>query len=91
MSDVTPVRSVVLISIFFLLASCSPDHRDEDVRTCIAMYPPSGQSQGRSEEMHDTIGDQVAECMKSKGYRRDMADARCIDDVDFNKYCYAHR
>ena len=44
-----------------------------------------------NEERHDEIGVEIAECMASKGYRHDnaaMADERCIDDVDYNAFCY---
>jgi hypothetical protein len=43
------------------------------------------------EEVHDAIGEDVAACMKQAGYRHDLADAQCIDDVDFNVHCYTKR
>lgn len=50
----------------------------------------SGSSQ-TAEEIHDEIGGQVADCMKAAGYRHDMSDAQCLDDVDFNSNCYIRR
>jgi len=34
----------------------------------------------------------ITACMEKLGYRHDqgsMANAHCVDDVDYNPYCYA--
>lgn len=44
-----------------------------------------------AEVRHDKIGSEIADCMAKIGYRHDeatMTDERCVDDVDFNAYCY---
>lgn len=43
------------------------------------------------EEMHDAIGEDVVTCMKQAGYKHDLADSECVDDVDFNIHCYTLR
>lgn len=48
----------------------------------------AGQSK---EEVHDVIGSMVGDCMKGLGYRHEMTDEKCVDDVDFNASCYVHR
>ena len=82
-----------------LLSACSKDHRQADMKVCIAdgekraaqgqlNLPPSASSEDR----HDRIGAEVAECMEAKGYRHDdgaMTDERCVNDVDYNSFCYA--
>jgi hypothetical protein len=43
------------------------------------------------EQRHDRLGGQIASCMENLGYHHDnsaMTDERCVDDVDFNPYCY---
>lgn len=82
------------------LSACSRDSRETDVKECIAnsqklapqgQFAPPGESE---EERHDRIGDEVAACMEKLGYRHDqssMAEGRCVDDVDYNSYCYARR
>ena len=76
-----------------LLAGCSPDHRASDIGKCIAKAQqespsPVGLS---SEELHDAVGSIVAECMKDLGYRHELTDEKCTDDVDFNATCYVPR
>ena len=75
------------------LAACSPDHRLADVGKCVAKAQAEApNSAGLSrEELHDAAGAIVAECMKDLGYRHEMTDARCVDDVDFGAYCYVAR
>lgn len=88
------------LAVAVQLSACSPDRREADVKECVAssqslalqgQYVPQGESE---EERHDRIGGEVAACMEKLGYRHDqvsMADQRCVDDVDYNPYCYAHR
>ena len=86
--------SVVLMG---LLGACSHDSRGADLKQCSAtMGRQSSQTQaanpGETEEQrHDKLGNQIAACMENLGYRHDnntMTDERCVDDVDFNPYCY---
>ena len=81
------------------LAGCSRDNRNADIKLCTAegekKVPNSEllylRTPASEEERHDDIGSGIAECMASKGYHHDngaMADERCIDDVDYNPYCY---
>jgi len=85
---------VVVASVLVLFcAACSPDEKDATLKQCVETStrenpPQQGQS---AEEVHDAIGSDVADCMKAAGYRHDEADGKCIDDVDFNRYCYVHR
>jgi len=82
-----------------LLSACSGDRREVDTKRCVAQAQQNaGQaapSQSESaEERRDRIGDQVASCMEELGYRHDasaMANERCVDDVDYNPYCYRRR
>jgi hypothetical protein len=81
------------ISAALLLAACSPDHRQADIGKCIAQSEaalPQGAGVN-NEEAHDEVGAMVIDCMKAMGYRHDMADGRCVDDVDFGPYCYVQR
>jgi hypothetical protein len=92
-----------VLAVCGLLAACSRDNRQADIKMCIAtaqhdasQEQPGGQAQsGESdEERHDRIGGLVTTCMEQAGYRHDqisMADERCVDDVDYNPYCYARR
>jgi hypothetical protein len=83
-----------------ILASCSQDSRAADINGCIAEAEQEA-SQGtlndqpgaadNAEERHDKIGVAVSDCMAKAGYRhanKDMIDERCVDDVDFNPFCY---
>jgi hypothetical protein len=86
------------VLVALILLGCSRDHRETDTRQCIAQAegaalpgPPPGES---DEERHDRIGAEVAVCMEQRGYRHDngtMADAQCVDDVDYNAHCYSRR
>ena len=80
------------------LSACSRDNREADIKECIASSRNSAAqlaAPGESEEdRHDRIGGEVAACMEKLGYRHDqisMAGERCVDDVDYNPYCYARR
>ena len=87
-------------AVIVQLSACSRDSRETDAKECIAnsknlasqgQFVPLGESE---EEHHDRIGREVAACMEKLGYRHDqnsMADERCVDDVDYNPYCYARR
>jgi hypothetical protein len=75
-----------------LLAACSPDHSEADLQRCIAQAPSkTGPTSLKGEEAHDAIGAEAADCMKTLGYRHDMASPKCVDDVDFNRFCYVRR
>ena len=76
-----------------MFSACSVDHRQTDIKKCIAkagtgVMRQDGQDE---EEVHDAIGASVAECMKGLGYRYQTTDAKCVDDVDFGAYCYVPR
>jgi len=91
-----PVRAALFLALAACLAACSREEREPDIRACIAQaqHPqpdysiPANES---AEEKHDRIGGLVSACMQQRGYRHDdrsMADSRCVDDVDYNPYCY---
>lgn len=75
------------------LPSCSKDLRPEQLARCVAQSTNDNPATAgaTSEEVHDAIGEDVAACMKQAGYRHDLADPQCIDDVDFNIHCYTER
>jgi hypothetical protein len=98
MASIAQLLALVVLSSF--LAACSQDNRTADIKQCIAKGEVSQkqwdpfQTADTAEERHDHIGGIVAACMNDAGYghaNRDQADARCIDDVDFNPYCYRRR
>ena len=79
-----------LLLVAAVFSSCSADHRQADIKKCIAkagteVIRQDGQS---LEEVHDAIGGYIVDCMEDLGYRHDMADEKCIDDVDFTAVCY---
>lgn len=89
--------TVVLLSPF--LTDCSQDSRAADVKQCIAKAQDEAAHEqlpyllatDSAEVRHDKIGSEIAECMAMVGYHHDsasMVDERCVDDVDFNPYCY---
>lgn len=89
-----------VFAVSMQLSACSRDRREADTKECIASSQHLA-AQGQfatpdesDEERHDRIGGDVAACMEKLGYRHDqssMADGRCVDDVDYNPYCYARR
>ena len=96
------VLAQALMVVGPFITGCSRDSRSEDMKLCtddaIKKVPNSQllylRSAASAEERHDSIGSDIAECMGSKGYRHDsatMADGRCVDDVDYNPYCYRRR
>jgi hypothetical protein len=100
MPALTGGKLVLLVSALTFLTGCSKDTRTSDINACVAEIQHKA-SQGEqnyllgtadsAEERHDKIGGLVAGCMEKLGYRhanRDMTDERCVDDVDFNAYCY---
>ena len=91
------VLALALIASFS--ASCSRDNRVSDIKQCIAEVQREASSgamndlqpDDSSEERHDKLGAYVVTCMSKAGYGHanfEMSDARCVDDVDFNPYCY---
>lgn len=88
------------IAALGLLAACSRDSREADIKQCIAQAQRQA-SQGQSpypdesaEERHDRLGNDIAACMEKLGYRHDdgaMTDQRCVNDVDYNAFCYVPR
>jgi hypothetical protein len=93
------VLAAALVLVGAVLAACSRDTRSADMKICkeeAENKTPTSEllylrSAASEEERHDTIGSDIAACMARKGYRHDeaaMADGRCVDDVDYNPYCY---
>ena len=93
------ILTQAVIALCPLTTGCSRDRRSEDIKICTEdaqkKVPTSQLLYLRSviseEERHDSMGSDIAECMSGKGYRHDeaaMADGRCVDDVDYNPYCY---
>jgi hypothetical protein len=98
MASSAPIVAFLVLSCF--LAACSRDNRAADIKQCIAKGEASQKEWDRfqtaesAEERHDHIGGLVAACMNDAGFGhadRDQADARCINDVDFNPYCYRRK
>lgn len=98
--DLVTVVKVVALTLFVCLAtSCSKDNRQADMKQCISDVQKDV-SEGNitnlssadiGEVRHDKLGAAVSACMSKLGYSHanfDMSDQRCVDDVDFNPYCY---
>ena len=87
------MRFPIVLTLLVLCAACSPDEKDAVLKRCIDTSTRNnpGDATESQEERHDAIGADVASCMKVAGYRHDMADGKCVDDVDFNRYCYVRR
>ena len=94
-----PLAQATLVLLSPFLTGCSQDTRVADVKQCIAKAQDEaahGQlpyllAADSAEVRHDKIGSEIAECMATAGYHHDsaaMVDERCVDDVDFNPYCY---
>jgi hypothetical protein len=81
-----------LAFVSVLFTGCGPDTRDADLKQCIAKPSTTLEINETAEEKHDAKGGEVADCMSALGYRHDdLADAKCIDDIDFNSSCYVRR
>jgi copper chaperone CopZ len=72
------------------LPSCSPDRTQDQLASCVAKSTKinPADAQATQEEAHDAIGEDIVECMKQAGYKHNLTDSLCIDDVDFNVHCY---
>ena len=89
-----------LLATATLLFACSRDTREADIKECGAetqSHLSQDQSARKSladrteSERHDAIGSIIAACMEQRGYKHDdgaMTDERCVDDVDYNAFCY---
>ena len=100
MSKLHQIASTLAIALILSFsASCSRDTRDSDMKQCVAEVQGDAskgalidlQPGDNAEERHDKLGAYVAACMSKAGYGHanfEMSDARCVDDVDFNPYCY---
>ncbi|MFO0886592.1 MAG: hypothetical protein U0894_20830 [Pirellulales bacterium] len=93
------IKILAAASIAVSFSSCSPDNRQGDLKQCIAGVDqdtsahsiPDISPSDRGEVLHDKLGAAIAGCMSEKGYghtNHDMTDERCVDDVDFNAFCY---
>ena len=91
---------VLVLSAYW--AACSRDNRETDLKECstdtqrqLSREQSTGGLVGLTkEERHDAIGGMIAACMEGRGYRHDdgaMIDGRCVDDVDYDPYCYQKR
>jgi len=89
-----------LITLIAVMDACSRDSRAADINRCVVEVQRET-TQGdlnylwnttdSAEVRHDKIGGAVSDCMAKAGYghsNREMSDAKCLDDVDFNPYCY---
>lgn len=93
-------ETATLLALIALLAGCTRDSREADIKQCIAtseyqvshgLLPYKMPPADSAEERHDQIGGVVAGCMHKAGYRHDnaaLANSRCVDDLNFNPYCY---
>jgi hypothetical protein len=91
--------SSFLVFAFFLIG-CSPDTRTTDIKECtvqtqqeMSKDPSASRALANqsAEQRHDAIGNIISACMEQRGYKHDdgaMTDQRCVDDVDYNPYCY---
>jgi hypothetical protein len=90
----------ILLFLSAYLTACSRENREKDLKECTTStqrqwsqeQSVNGAFSGlEKEERRDAIGGMIAACMESRGYRHDggaMIDERCVDDVDYNPYCY---
>ena len=84
--------AIAALGIALAMSACSPDNREADLQRCIAKAPSkAGSATLSAEEVHDAVGAEAADCMAALGYRHDEAGAKCVDDVDFNSFCYVRR
>jgi hypothetical protein len=92
-----PWAGAILLAALISLAACSRDNREADIKKCIsgaeyqAAHTLPRPNNETTEEHRDRTGDFVADCMEKVGYIQNnasSADARCVDDVVFNPYCY---
>jgi hypothetical protein len=91
----------LIAALAVCVLSCSKDTRQADTKNCVASaYKLASEGQldipagASAEDRHDRIGAEVAACMDRQGYRHDnrsMTDERCVDDVDYDPYCYERR
>jgi hypothetical protein len=92
--------ALIVAVVISFSAACSPDSRETDIKQCIAKVQREA-SQGKlsplldtassDDERHDIVGGFVISCMRGAGYSHgggDLADARCVDEIAFNQYCY---
>jgi len=91
---------LAILTVTGQLSACSRDSREADVKQCVATaLRETSQTQTAYaaesvDERHDRLGGQIAACMENLGYNHDdgsMTDERCVDDVDFNPYCYRRK
>jgi hypothetical protein len=87
----------VSLTALISLVACSRDNRESDIKKCVsiaeyqAAHTLPAPNNETIEERHDRTGDFVADCMEKEGYIQNnasSANARCVDDVVFNPYCY---
>jgi hypothetical protein len=92
MNDKWCMVFIVFLGVALAVSACTPDNRVADLQRCIgAAASKAGSATLTGEEAHDAVGAGAADCMKLLGYRHDMAGPKCVDDVDFNSFCYVRR
>ena len=89
-----------LAAMAALLMACSRDNREQDLKQCTLEIQHQLSQERASQtsladqsaaERHDAVGGMIAACMEKRGYRHGggaMASEHCVDDVDYNPYCY---
>jgi hypothetical protein len=102
-TEFKPAASIAkVLALAFALSvstSCSQDNRQAVIKECIADVQRDASTgsiidllpSDNGEIRHDKMGAAVVACMSKAGYSHanfDMTDQRCVDDVDFNPYCY---
>lgn len=97
------IHFLLLLVSATILFACSRDTREADFKECsvetqshlVQDQSASNSLADRTEnERHDAIGSIIAACMEQRGYKHDdgaMTDERCVEDVDYNPYCYERR
>lgn len=89
-----------LVAFVALITACSRDSRATDIKQCVAEVQRETthgkldyllSATDSAEVRHDKLGGAISDCMERLGYGHsngEMSDERCVDDVDFNPYCY---
>jgi len=100
---IRPCHLSALLVLAIIFIGCSRDTRVADVKECDTQTQretstdPSASralADQSAEQRHDAVGNMIAACMEQRGYSHDdgaMTDQRCVEDVDYNPYCYQRR
>ena len=97
---VETISRLATAALILTVAACSRDSREADIKACVAkaqqqtshgQLPYRVPANASAEDLHDAMGSLVIDCMENQGYRHDggaLANARCIDDIDYNPFCF---